>query len=110
MDQESLHSFALLTHVEKLIASHLEKHELEKKPVIDEMNQRLDRLEKLIVAGFPHGDPDSHRRVHERYIEEAQDRDQMIKGAKQKVFEATLWGALIILATALWDYVKAHLK
>lgn len=107
---ETLNSFALLAHVEKLVEDRIEKHELENKHVLEDIAFKLSNLEQLIKDGFPHGDVAGHRRVHERYIMEAEERRQMIVGAKQKVFEGTLWAALVILTIALWDYFKLQVK
>ncbi len=107
---DPIDSFAMLAHVEKIIEDRFEKHELEKTPVLKEINDRLANLEKLIKEGFPHGDPAAHRRVHEQYIVEAEERHKMIRGAKQKVVEMTLWAALVIIAAALWDYFKGQIR
>ena len=103
-------SLALLAHVEKLVEAKFEKHDLEKKPVLNEISDKLSSLENLIKDGFPLGDPAAHRRVHEQYIVEANARNAMVQGAKQKVLEGALWAGLVLLCVALWDYIKASVK
>lgn len=101
---------ALLAHIDKVVEDRIAQHTKDKQPAIEGINERIRDLEELIRSGFPHGDPASHRRVHEKYIEEAVDRDQMVKGAKREVFKLSLWAALLFVASAVWDSVKAHLK
>jgi len=110
MSEAPLDSFALLTHVEKIVDDKLEKHELENRQYLHEINERLINLDALIRDGFPGGDPAAHRRVHERYIVEAEERKAMFLGAKQKVLEGALWAGLVLMCVALWDYVKVHAK
>jgi len=106
----AIQPLALLSHVEVLVSDRvkeaLDKHELANANTLKNVEERLKKLE----SGFPNEDPPSHRRVHEKYIEEAQEREQMVRGAKHKVFEASVWGALLLLASALWDYLRTHLK
>ena len=40
------------------------------------MDERFDALEKLIKSGFPDGNPEEHRKVHERYIKGAKGREK----------------------------------
>ena len=107
---DPIDSFAMLAHVEKIIEDRFEKHDLEKKPVLNEISDKLSSLENLIKDGFPLGDPAAHRRVHEQYIVEANARNAMVQGAKQKVLEGALWAGLVLLCVALWDYIKARVK
>jgi hypothetical protein len=109
-EDKVLIDLALLSHIERVVDDRIAAHQKENEGVVKEIHQRFDNLEKLIKAGFPHGDPDSHRRVHEQYIVEATEREKMLKGAKQKVFEMTLWGALVIMVTAVWEYFRVHVN
>ena len=107
---DPIDSSAMLAYVEKIIEDRFEKHDLEKKPVLNEINDKLANLEKLIKDGFPNGDPASHRRVHEQYIVDADARNAMVRGAKQRVLEGALWAALLLFCAAIWDYIKASVK
>ncbi len=102
----------LLHHVEKVVEARIgeaiDKHTLEKSHQIDTILHRLDQIEGLIRSGFPGGDPDGHRRVHEQYIKEAAERDALMLGAKKKVVEMSIWGAIVILGMAMLDYIKSH--
>lgn len=112
---------ALLHHVEKLIESRvheaIEKHELENAHTLSNIDLRLNGisdqlkgLTELIRSGFPHGDPVSHRNVHENYIKQAQERSQVWIGVKTKLIEASLWGALVLVGAMLWDSFRHSLK
>jgi len=109
-EESTLHGLAMLAHVERLIETRITQHEDANGGTLEGIYNKLDSLEKLVREGFPQGDPAAHRRVHERYIEEAQEKRAMIMGAKQKVFEMSVWGALVVLSLALFDYFKEHLK
>ena len=43
------------------------------------MDDRFDVLEKLIKSGFPEGDPEEHRKVHEGYIKGPLEREHCRK-------------------------------
>lgn len=112
-----LSNFALLTHIERLVDSAIKNHELEKSPDlanirrdISDVLKRLDDLDKLIRSGFPNDDPLSHRRVHEEYIEEAKERKELGQRAKHRIWDMSVGGIVIVIGTALWDYIRNHLK
>ncbi len=123
MEQEkiALEHLALMHHVEKLVDSRInsaiEKHEMENAHTLTDIHVRLnsigDQLKAitdLIRSGFPDGDPATHRRVHEGYIKQAQERNQVWVNVKTKLIEASLWGVLIFVAAAIWDSFRAHVK
>lgn len=112
-----LDAFAILTHVDKVVADAIQRHELEKSKDIEHFEREIESLKKeikeleaLIQSGFPNGDPLSHRKVHEEYIREAEDRKSMLRGTKHKVVELSAWALILLLANAVWDYMKNHLK
>lgn len=109
--------FALMAHIDRAIAAAIHKHELENARQIEQFEREVNALklklaevEKLAVAGYPNDDPFAHRRVHEHYIDEAREREAMLRGTKHKVVELTTWAAVLLVANALWDYVRTHLK
>lgn len=112
-----LSNFALLSHIEKVVDSAIKTHELEKTPElanfrrdISDILKKLTELEALIKSGFPNGDPLTHCRVHESYIKEAQDRQELATRAKHRIWDMGVGGVVIVLGTALWDYIRNHLK
>lgn len=114
---EHLSHFALMAHIDRAIAAAVHKHELENGREIERFTREVNELKAQVNelkigagAGFPNDDAAAHRRVHEHYIKEAQDRDAMVRGTKHKVLELTVWAGVLLMANAVWDYIKAHLK
>ena len=70
------------------------------------MDARFDQLEKLIKSGFPHGDPDAHRRVHETFISEAAERAALKKSIIEKIVTGGVWSVIVLVALAVWEYLK----
>jgi hypothetical protein len=82
----------LLTHVE----AHIDK--------------RFDELKELVKATVPNGDLEGHRRAHEQWLIEAKDGKEMRTKVLTKLAEGTAWAALVAVGTAVWYWVKEHLK
>jgi hypothetical protein len=94
---------------EQLIAPMLK--EIQKlRAEVNALKEQVNELKIGAGAGFPNDDPLAHRRVHEHYIKEAQERDAMVRGTKHKVLELSVWAGVLLVANALWDYIKAHIK
>lgn len=74
------------------------------------IDERFDQLVSLIKSGFPNGDPESHRRVHEGYIQEAADRAALWKSLREKTITGVVWGLLVLLGTVLWEWFKAEVR
>lgn len=117
VDPAHLSHFALMAHIDRAIAAAIHKHELENARHIEQFERevnalkgRVNELELTAGAGFPNNDAATHRRVHEGYIKEAQDRDAMVRGTKHKVVELGVWAVVLLIANALWDFLKSHLK
>lgn len=73
-------------------------------------DERFDQLERLIRSGFPDGNPEKHREVHEGYIAEARDRRAMWIGLRDHMLKGVGWGALTMFLLAVWEYIKAEVK
>ena len=84
-------------------AVHEVKVELEVR--IAAMEARQERL----YAGFPDGDPDSHRRYHESIIEWRELRNQMVKSALIQAAKVGGIGAIGWVAYAVWQTIKLEL-
>lgn len=104
------------------------------KGVSDEQKQPLDRrsndqllqqvlkgqdeikdLLRDITRAFPKnefGDPDydGHRRAHQTMMKQAQDSEDNRRGAVSNVRNAVIIGGGTIGLSALWEYIKAHVK
>lgn len=120
-ENEALESLALLHHVEKItdkrIHEAIERHELENSQVLATISVRLDDISKQIVelrdfirAGFPHGDPVSHRAVHENYIKQAQERSAAWSRVKTNILQGAIWAVLTFVSVAIWTAIKEEVK
>lgn len=86
-------------HIDRKLQQHL-------KPT----NDRLDELVSMMRAGFPDGDPDTHRRGHEK--EEAAKRlaDKRMEIVKTKLLENSLWAIMVAIVIAAWYWIKGNIK
>lgn len=69
----------------------------------------MQTQQKAILAGFPGGDPDSHRRYHESVIEWRELRNQMVRSALLQAAKVGGLGAIGWIAYALWQAFKMEL-
>ena len=74
----------------------------------DFVGGKFGELETLIRDGFPGGDPATHRRVHEGYIKDAEDRAALWKSVKEKIVSGAVYAALVAVAMALWQWIKSE--
>ena len=120
-DPDPLQNLAVLSHMERVadkrVQDAIEKHQLENTHTLSDIHVRLngisDQIKELrvfIQSGFPHGDPVSHRAVHENYIAEAKARAESWATLKAQIVQ---WGLLAIIGficVAVWTAVKEELK
>jgi len=69
----------------------------------------MQTRQDTIIAGFPGGDPDSHRRYHESIIEWRELRNRMVREALVKAAQAGAVGALGWVAYAVWMAFKMEI-
>ena len=74
------------------------------------MDERFDALEKLIKSGFPDGNPEEHRRIHERRIKEAREREEVRLAVKKSLYSSGIWLALLTLVAALASYFGIEVR
>lgn len=74
------------------------------------MDDRFDKLEKLIKSGFPDGDPEEHRKVHEGYIKEAKEREEVRLAVKKSLYSSGIWLAILTLLAALASYFGIEVR
>jgi hypothetical protein len=67
---------------------------------------KLDDLDTSIKNGFPDGDAAEHRRAHERTIEIEKERAELYKSIKEKIITSVVWGLLVLLGLASWEFIK----
>ena len=74
------------------------------------IDDRFDALEKLIKSGFPDGDPEEHRKVHEARIKEAKDRAEVRLAIKKSLYSSGIWAAILFVLAALASYMGIEVK
>ena len=74
------------------------------------MDERFDALEKLIKSGFPDGNPEEHRRIHERRIKEAKEREEVRLAVKKSLYSSGIWLAILTLLAALASYFGIEVR
>ena len=72
------------------------------------VGNKFSELEGLIRAGFPHGDPVAHCKVHDGYIQEAAERRAFWKSVVEKIATGAIYTAVIAVATAVWTWIKSE--
>ena len=74
------------------------------------MDERFDALEKLIKSGFPDGNPEEHRKVHERRIKEAKEKEEVRLAVKKSLYSSGIWLAILTLVAALASYLGIEVR
>ena len=74
------------------------------------MDERFDALEKLIKSGFPEGNPEEHRKVHEGYIKEAKEREEVRMAVKKSLYSSGTWLAILTILAALASYFGIEVR
>ena len=80
---------------------------------IVEVNERLaDGARKLdlLLAAFPEGGLVQHRLDHERSMASDKSARLLREGVTRNVISGGAWATILVVAYALWDYMKAHIK
>ena len=71
---------------------------------------RFDEQNKVLRSAFPDGDLDGHRRAHQTVMAAAADRDARWKSVWEKTISGGIWAGIVLLAAALWEYIKDQVK
>lgn len=74
----------------------------------EKLLSRIEELDKTLKSGFPDGDPDNHRRDHETRIRLENEKAELYKQVRQKVITSSVWGMFVLIALAIWEYVKSN--
>lgn len=81
------------------------KPEVSHADLMARFDERFDELSGLIRSGFPEGDPITHRKVHESYMQEAKDRHEFRQKIKAGFAQSLIWLLFITVITALGKYL-----
>lgn len=74
------------------------------------IDDRFDALEKLIKSGFPDGDPEEHRKVHEQHIKEAKEKEEVRLAVKKSLYSSGVWLAILTVLAALASYFGIEVR
>ncbi|MER1940657.1 hypothetical protein ABS755_08105 [Castellaniella sp. FW104-16D08] len=69
----------------------------------------MQARQEQLFAGFPDGDPESHRRYHESIIEWRELRNQMVRASLIQAAKVGGIGAFGWVAYALWQAFKMEI-
>ena len=61
-------------------------------------------VEEAMVSAFPYGDSDAHRKVHESYIREAEERAEFWRKMKEELAKYGLFAFIGFAGIALWTH------
>jgi hypothetical protein len=67
-------------------------------------------LERRFAEAFPGGDHVGHCRYHQLMIEGIDAKKRLREAIIQKTIAGLVWGAMIGLGLAVWQYLKSLLK
>mgnify|MGYP001195906754 CR=1 FL=1 len=74
------------------------------------MDERFDALEKLIKSGFPDGNPEEHRKVHEQHIKEAKEKEEVRLAVKKSLYSSGIWLAILTILAAVASYFGIEVR
>ena len=72
--------------------------------------EKLEELNKTLLSGFPNDDPVEHRKDHETNIKLDNEKNELYKNVREKVITSAVWGMVVMISLALWEYLKEGLS
>lgn len=72
--------------------------------------EKLEELNKTLLSGFPNSDPVEHRKDHETNIKLDNEKNELYKNVREKVITSAVWGMVVMISLALWEYLKEGLS
>ena len=97
-------------HIDTFQAAIRQHFDMRLAEIKEHFDGRLDAQEKMLRSAFPDGDLDGHRRAHETVIASAADMATLWKSVREKTISGSIWAGIVLLAAALWEYVKDQVK
>lgn len=90
---------------DKAVARVLRAHGEQQEELLEAMEDMSTRIERL-VAAFPEGDIEGHRRYHQTMIELLQERRRLRIAIQEKTISAIIWAVLVYLALAAFHELQ----
>jgi hemerythrin len=78
--------------------------------VFDHVDKRTEEIKSLIQSGFPEGNLEKHKDVHEKFIAAAQDRQNMWRSLRDHILKGIAWSGIGIVCLAVWEYIKIEVR
>lgn len=67
-------------------------------------------MKTIVSLGFPEGDLESHRKIHELHIKYLANRNKLLTSVYEKTLTAIVWGGILFLGNALLEALKKTLN
>lgn len=77
---------------------------------LDSLERRMDDVEKWQKEAVPGGDHHGHCRYHAGLIQRKEERRRLGQAVLEKTVSGLVWGSLLVLGLALWDYLVKKIK
>lgn len=74
------------------------------------IHEKLDQLLITVKSSVPGGDLEAHRRAHEAWLAEMEDRKLMLASIRRSIIEWTVKAILAGLLAACWFWLKANIS
>lgn len=76
----------------------------------EKLIEKIEELDNTLKSGFPEGDPDLHRKEHETKLRLDNERAELYKSVREKIITSGVWGMFVLLAMAIWEYLKSSIS
>lgn len=83
----------------------IDKHQIETNEKLDSMGKKID----TVIAAFPNGDFEGHRRYHETMIEMLTERRRLRQAIQEKTISGLIWAGLVGIGVAVWHEIASLL-
>lgn len=78
--------------------------------IFEHFDKKSDEIKTLIKSGFPEGNLEKHKEVHEKFIAVAQDRQNMWRSLRDHLLKGFAWSGIGMICLAVWEYIKLEVR
>jgi hemerythrin len=78
--------------------------------IFEHFDKKSDEIKTLIKSGFPEGNLEKHKEVHEKFIAAAQDRQNMWRSLRDHLLKGFAWSGIGMICLAVWEYIKLEVR
>lgn len=101
--------FDIVANLNEKVDRLFEEH-LTTRTLIEDHMKGEDQLLQEFKNAFPDGNPHDHRSYHESVMKEFERRAKFRDAVIEKSLAGLVWALLVGMSTAVWAYIKDHLK